>query len=102
VYRAPKENFPVLKVEEERWSGDRLDFRVRAIGQIAVGNVQVADDNVRLEVTLPWLLQKFGEEVQKTIQGRGRILPRQRSERALARAQGGRLTSGQRISELPP
>jgi hypothetical protein len=67
-------NFPVLKVEEEVWSGDRLDFRVRALGQVAAGNVQVGEDNVRLEVTLPWLLHKFGEVVQRTIQGRGRIL----------------------------
>jgi hypothetical protein len=68
------ENFPGLKVEEEVWSGDRLDFRVRALGQVAAGNVQVADDNVRFEVTLPWLLHKFGEAVQKTIGGRGRTL----------------------------
>jgi hypothetical protein len=67
-------NFPVLKVEEEIWSGDRLDFRVRAIGQVAVGNVQVSDDAVRLEVTLPWLLHKFGQAVQRTIGDRGRIL----------------------------
>ena len=68
------ESFPVLKVEEELWSGDRMDFRVRALGQVAAGNVQVTEDHVRLEVTLPWLLQKFGEMVQKTISGRGRIL----------------------------
>jgi putative polyhydroxyalkanoic acid system protein len=68
------ENFPVLKVEEETWSGDRLDFRVRAIGQAAAGNVQVTDDAVRLEVRLPWLLHKFGQAVQRTIEGRGRIL----------------------------
>jgi putative polyhydroxyalkanoic acid system protein len=68
------ENFPVLKVEEETWSGDRLDFRVRAIGQAAAGNVQVTDNTVRLEVTLPWLLHKFGQAVQRTIEGRGRIL----------------------------
>jgi hypothetical protein len=67
-------NFPVLKVEEETWSGDRLDFRVRAIRQAAAGNVQVSDDAVRLEVTLPWLLHKFGQAVQRTIEGRGRIL----------------------------
>ena len=67
-------SFPVLKVEEEVWSGDRMDFRVRALGQVAAGNVQVADDSVRLEVTLPWLLHKFGEAVQKTIRGQGRIL----------------------------
>ena len=67
-------SFPVLSVEEEVWAGDRMDFRVRALGQAAAGNVQVAEDHVRLEVTLPWLLHKFAEAVQRTIQGRGRIL----------------------------
>ena len=64
-------NFPVLKVEEETWAGDRL---VRAIGQVAAGNVQVSDEAVRLEVALPWLLHKFGQAVQRTVEGRGRIL----------------------------
>ena len=68
------EGFPVLKVEEELWSGDRMDFRVRALGQVAAGNVEVGEDGVRLEATLPWLLHKFAEAVQKTISGRGRIL----------------------------
>jgi hypothetical protein len=68
------ESFPVLEVEEETWVGDRVDFRVRAVGQVAAGNVQVGDESVRFEVTLPWLLHKFGEAVQKAIAGRGRIL----------------------------
>lgn len=68
------QNFPVLKVEQEVWSEDHMDFRVRALGQVAAGNVQVAEYSVRLEVTLPWLLHKFAETVQKTISGRGRIL----------------------------
>ena len=68
------QNFPVLKVEEEVWSNERMDFRVRALGQVAAGNVQVAEDSVRLEVTLPWLLHKFAEAVQKTISGQGRVL----------------------------
>jgi hypothetical protein len=67
-------SFPVLSVEEEVWAGDRMDFRVRALGQAAAGNVQVAEDHVRLEVTLPWLLHKFAEAVERTIQGRGRVL----------------------------
>ena len=66
--------FPVLKVEEEVWSGDRLDFRVRAIGQVAAGNVQVGGDHVRLEVTLPWLLARFAQSVIKTVETRGRVL----------------------------
>ena len=67
-------SFPVLKVEQETWSGDRMDFRIRALGQLASGSVQVEDRSVRLEVTLPRLLHKFAESVQRTVQGRGRIL----------------------------
>ena len=59
------ESLTVLTVDEERWSGDSMDFRVRALGQVASGNIQVADDHVRLEVTLPWLLHKFGEVVRR-------------------------------------
>jgi hypothetical protein len=51
-----------------------MDFRVRALGQIAAGHVDVTGDQVRLEVTLPWLLQKFAEKVLTTIQGRGQVL----------------------------
>ena len=58
-------SFPVLAVEEETWSGDRLSFRVRALGQVAAGNVEVAEDHVQLEVTLPWLLHKFAQVVQQ-------------------------------------
>ena len=67
-------SFPVLNVEQETWTGDRMDFRVRALGQIAAGRVDVTEDQVRLEVSLPWLLQKFAEKVLTTIQGRGQVL----------------------------
>ncbi|MFN5715525.1 MAG: polyhydroxyalkanoic acid system family protein, partial [Bradyrhizobium sp.] len=52
-------NVPVMSVEEERWDGNRMSFRVRALGQVAAGHVDVEDSHVRLEVTLPWLLQRF-------------------------------------------
>ena len=57
---------PVLAVDEERWDGDQMFFRVRALGQAASGHIDVADDHVRLEVTLPWLLQRFAEMAQAT------------------------------------
>ena len=67
-------NLPVLKVEEEIWQGDRMLFRVRAVGQVASGRIDVADDHVRLEVHLPWLLQKFAEVAQVAIRKRGHLL----------------------------
>src|SRR5215471_18234432 len=68
------ETFPLLKAEQETWSDDRMDFRVRALGQLVAGNLTVGEDTVRLEVTLPWLLHKFATAVQKTVNSRGRIL----------------------------
>jgi Putative polyhydroxyalkanoic acid system protein (PHA_gran_rgn) len=67
-------SIPVLKVDEERWQDNRMVFRVRALGQVAAGHVDVEDDHVRLEVTLPWLLQRFAEVAQVAIQNRGRLL----------------------------
>jgi len=70
---------PVLKVDEERWEEDRMIFRVRALGQAASGHLDVADDHVRLEVTLPWLLQRFAEVAQVAIRNRGNLLLTKRS-----------------------
>ena len=46
----------LLQVNEEIWSGDRLAFSITALKQNASGTIDVAEDHVRLEVTLPWLL----------------------------------------------
>lgn len=70
---------PVLTVDEERWDGDRMAFRVRALGQAASGHVDIAEDHVRLEVTLPWLLQRFAEVAQQAIKNGGRLLLEKRS-----------------------
>ena len=65
---------PVLQVDEARWEGDRMIFRVSALGQLASGQVDVADDHVRVEVTLPFLLQRFAEVAQAAIRNRGNLL----------------------------
>ena len=67
-------SIPVMQVEEERWSGDTMNFRIRALGQIATGQVDVADDHVKVQVVLPWLLQRFAEVAQATIRKRGQLL----------------------------
>jgi hypothetical protein len=72
-------SIPVLKVDEERWEDNRMIFRVRALGQAASGHLDVAEDHVRLEVTLPWLLQRFAQAAQATIRNRGTLLLTKRS-----------------------
>lgn len=67
-------SLPMVKIDDERWDGDRLTFRVRAMGQAAAGHVDVLDDRVNVEVTLPWLLQRFAEVAQAAIKSRGKLL----------------------------
>jgi hypothetical protein len=68
------QSFPVLTVDEEKWTGDVMSFRVRALGQAASGTVDVQQDHVVLTVVLPWLLQKFADLAQAAIRSRGTIL----------------------------
>ena len=64
----------VFAVQEEVWSGDHLQFRVSALGQAAAGSIHVADNYVRLEVTLPWLLAKLAEKIQPLIRKQGALM----------------------------
>jgi hypothetical protein len=58
-------------VQEEIWSGDRLAFRVAALGQTASGTIDVAEDHARLEVTLPWLLSMAAQQIQQVVNAQG-------------------------------
>jgi hypothetical protein len=64
----------IFAVEEEIWTGDRLQFRVRALGQVASGTIDVADDHVNLEVFLPWLLAKVAAAIQPLVRKEGTLL----------------------------
>ena len=65
---------PLLQVDEETWTGDHMVFRVRALGQAASGNIDVAEDHVRVEVMLPLLLQRFAQAVQSVVRDRGTMM----------------------------
>ena len=72
-------SLPIIQIDEERWEGERLFFRVRALGQVASGHLDVADDYARLEVTLPWLLERFAKAAQIAIRALGNLLLTKRS-----------------------
>jgi hypothetical protein len=64
----------LFAVDEATWSGDTVNFRVRSLGQAAHGRIDVLDDNVRVEVTLPWLLAKMAERLVPAIRKEGTLL----------------------------
>ena len=64
----------VFKIQEEIWTGPHLQYRISALGQVASGSIDVAEDYVRLEVFLPWLLAKLAETLQPLIRKEGNLL----------------------------
>ena len=67
-------HIPVMKVDEQAWSGDRMSFRASALGQVASGTLDVGESDVRLELSWPWILQRFGHFVQDAFIQRTRRL----------------------------
>ncbi|SRR5579884_870232 len=64
----------LFTLEEEVWTGHHLQFRVSALGQVASGSIDVADEHVTLELVLPWLLGKLAEALQPLIRREGTLL----------------------------
>jgi hypothetical protein len=64
----------LLTIEQEVWTGDRLAFSVKALGQRASGFIDVYEQSVRLEVTLPWLLARFAHAVQRVVGQKGQLM----------------------------
>ncbi|MGD9501806.1 MAG: polyhydroxyalkanoic acid system family protein [Methyloceanibacter sp.] len=65
------QSFVVVKDE---WAGDHLDFRASLLGQTTTGTVDVADDHVRLEVQLPWVLALLAEKAKALVQREGALM----------------------------
>ncbi len=59
---------------QETWTGDRMDFRVGAMGQTVNGFLQVGEDHVRVEVQLPWILAMAAEKAKTFIQKQGTLM----------------------------
>jgi hypothetical protein len=61
-------------VHEETWTGERLDLRIAMFGQATSGVIDVADDHVRIEVQLPWLLGMIADKAKGLIRKQGQLM----------------------------
>jgi hypothetical protein len=64
----------LFAIEEEIWTGDHLQFRVRSLGQEASGTIDVAENYVTLQIYLPWLLAKIAAAIQPLVRKEGTLL----------------------------
>jgi hypothetical protein len=59
---------------KNQWSGDHLDFRTSMLGQTTIGTINVAEDHVRLEVQLPWLLSFLANKAKALVEQQGKLM----------------------------
>ena len=64
----------MLTVVQQDWTDNRLEFRIRALGQTSNGIVDVEEDHVRLEIHLPLGLRAFAEKAKTLVQRSGKLL----------------------------
>ena len=64
----------LFTIQEETWTGDHLAFRVSALGQTVSGGIDVLDDQVTLQVVLPWLLAILARAAEPLIVKQGAAL----------------------------
>jgi hypothetical protein len=65
---------PLFRINDQRWSGDRFDFSLSALAQLITGSIEVADDNVRVELMLPTLLARLASQIPGLIQRQTRLM----------------------------
>ncbi|MCC7345888.1 MAG: polyhydroxyalkanoic acid system family protein [Variibacter sp.] len=66
--------FGGLSFGAPQWNGDAVNFSAGAFGQHANGVIAVAEDHIRIEIELPWLLAQMAEKAKALMQEGGQRL----------------------------
>ena len=72
---------PLVRSLDYGWHGDRLDFRASVMMQAISGGIEVHDDHVRIEFSLPRLLHMIAKRVAGRIQQQGAALLEDKTDR---------------------
>lgn len=67
---------PGAGILDDRWDGDSLSFKVRALGQTASAKLDVFDDRVHAVIDFPPLLSLFADKARQVLLDSGRKLLR--------------------------
>jgi hypothetical protein len=68
-------------MSETKWTDDHLDFRAALLGQSAFGTLDVGDDQIRIEVTLPFVLHFVAEKAKALVERQGQLLLENKRDR---------------------
>jgi len=64
----------MIAIEQQSWQGDTLRFHMRALGQSAAGSIEVLEDALRIQVSLPSLLAQAAKWLLPTLRKEATLL----------------------------
>ena len=64
----------MIAIEQETWQGDIVRFRMRALGHTAAASIEVLEDALRVEVSLPGLLAKAAKTLLPILRKQAALL----------------------------
>ena len=64
----------MIVLDEQTWQGDTLRFRMRALGQTAAASIEVLEDALRIELSLPVLLAQAAKGLLPTLRKQATLL----------------------------
>jgi hypothetical protein len=64
----------MIAIEQATWQDDTLHFRMRALGLTAAASIEVLEDALRIEVSLPWLLAKLANRFLPILRNEATLL----------------------------
>ena len=64
----------MIAMEQHIWEGDTLRFHMRALGQSAATSIEVLEDALRIEVSLPWLLANAAKRLLPILRKQATLL----------------------------
>lgn len=76
-----KDHLPPGAEAEHVWAGDRLDLKVRAMGQEVSAQIDVREAIVRVELLLPAALSFFAKPIEAVLRRQGTEMLEDRSKR---------------------
>ena len=64
----------IITIDQETWQGDTLGFRMRVLGQTAAGSIEVLEDALRIDVSLPRLLASAAKRLVPILRNAATLL----------------------------
>jgi hypothetical protein len=64
----------MMNFANETWTGDQVAFDISVLKQNAAGTIDVRENEVVIDVALPWLLAKMAEQAKVLIEKQGKYL----------------------------